>query len=117
MIKIDFSTGDVVLDKKKNFVKCNPYEEVVQRIQMKISLDKGDWFLSNEGIPWTSEIFKIKNIQEQKKLITYWIKKTIEKDPAFKEWKELDISIDENRRSFKIYWEIMGIDNIVYKNS
>lgn len=117
MIKIDFSTGDVVLDEKKNFVKCTPYEEVVQRIHMKISLDKGDWFLSDEGIPWTSEIFKIKNVNEQKKLITYWIKKTIESDLAFKEWKKLDISIDESRRSFNIYWEIVGIDNTVYKSS
>ncbi|MEG3013092.1 MAG: hypothetical protein RR795_01370 [Cetobacterium sp.] len=107
MIKFDFNKSDIIFDKKNNFIENSSFEEdSAQRINFKLLLDKGDWILGDEGIPWSSEIFKIKNKDEQIKLIDFWVKKTIEDDIAFDGWIKREINIDDRNRGLKIIWEI-----------
>lgn len=116
MIKFSGKTSDVAINEKKSFVLNSYEEDIAQRINFKINLDKGDWFLDkNMGIPWTSKIFKVKNKKEQEQLIKTYLKKEIEADKDFKEWIKLNINIDEIKRSLSIDWEIIAKNGISYR--
>lgn len=108
MIKFNKITSDIEINNNGN-LKINSYQEdVLQRILFKINLDKGDWFRNkNLGIPWTSEIFKIKNKEKQAEKIKYYIKKELENDIDFKKLLNLDILTDEINRSFTFNFSIL----------
>lgn len=102
MIKLNVDKGDIALKNKKAQLN-NAIEEIVQRILLKISLDKGDYFLNkNLGIPWTSEIFPTKNEKKQKELIYKYIKKTIEEDRSFKSLNYINININNSNRKLNV---------------
>lgn len=103
MIKL--KNGDFVFKNNISEINSNT-EDITQRIFLKLSLDKGDWFLSDDGIPWTSEIFKEKNKIKQEKLIKYWIKKTIEEDESFMSWNFLNVEINDIERFFTCEFSI-----------
>lgn len=106
MIKFDFINGDAIFTDKNIFEVNKEYEDIAQRLKFKLLLDRGDWYLENLGIPWSSIIFKIKNKKTQEKEIEKYVKKTIEMDKDFKEWISFDLNIDERNRSFEIKFAI-----------
>lgn len=117
MIKFDFSTGDIIFTDKNIFQENTEDEDIAQRLKFKLLLDKGDWFLEDLGIPWSSIIFKIKNKVTQKKEIEKYVKKAIETDKDFKEWLRFDLNIDEENRFFEIGFSIrIKNDSIVSVN-
>ncbi|MGL4449913.1 MAG: hypothetical protein ACRCTZ_01830 [Sarcina sp.] len=103
MIKFNMNTSDVEV-KENGTLKTNTYsEDVVQRILFKLKLDKGDWFADkNIGIPWTSEIFKIKNKINQEQKIKSYVKKELENDKDVIEVLSIDIITDEVKRKFNL---------------
>lgn len=107
MIKFDVMTSDVVINNNGN-LEINSYEEnIVQRILFKISLDKGDWFRDKEiGIPWTSEIFKIKNQREQEEKIKIYLKKELQNDEDIEKINEIKIESDIENRKFNLFFNI-----------
>lgn len=107
MIKFNTMTSDVVVNSNGN-LKINSYEEnIVQRILFKISLDKGDWFRDKEiGIPWTSEIFKIKNQKEQEEKIKIYLKKELQNDEDIEKINEINIESDIENRKFNLFFNI-----------
>lgn len=107
MIKFNTMTSDVVVNSNGN-LKINSYEEnIVQRILFKISLDKGDWFRDKEiGIPWTSEIFKIKNQREQEEKIKIYLKKELQNDEDIEKINEIKIESDIENRKFNLFFNI-----------
>lgn len=107
MIKFNIMTSDVVINNNGN-LEINSYEEkVAQRILFKISLDKGDWFRNKEiGIPWTSEIFKIKNQKDQEERIKFYLKKELQNDEAVEKINEINIENDIKNRKFNINFSI-----------
>ena len=113
MIKFDFINGDVVVTDKNIFEVNKEHEDIAQRLKFKILLDRGDWFLEDLGIPWSSIIFKIKNKDSQKKEIEKYVKKEIENDKDFKEWVKFDLNIDDKNRSFEINFIIKIKDDSV----
>lgn len=106
MIKFDFINGDAIFTDKNIFEINKGYEDIAQRLKFKLLLDRGDWYLENLGIPWSSIIFKIKNKKTQEKEIEKYVKKTIEADKDFKEWISFDLNINERNRSFEIKFVI-----------
>jgi hypothetical protein len=55
---IDDATGNLVLDKDGNFSPVTGLEGLRQRIQTKLKLWRGEWFLDTSlGIPWRQSIF------------------------------------------------------------
>lgn len=106
MIKFDFINGDAIFTDKNVFEVNKKYEDIAQRLKFKLLLDRGDWYLENLGIPWSSIIFKIKNKKTQEKEIEKYVKKTIEEDKDFKEWINFDLNINERNRSFEINFAI-----------
>lgn len=107
MIKFDVMTSDVVINNNGN-LEINSYEEnIVQRILFKISLDKGDWFRDKEiGIPWTSEVFKIKNQREQEEKIKIYLKKELQNDEDIEKINEINIESDIENRKFNLFFNI-----------
>lgn len=107
MIKFDVMTSDVVINNNGN-LEINSYEEnIVQRILFKISLDKGDWFRDKEiGIPWTSEVFKIKNQREQEEKIKIYLKKELQNDEDIEKINEIKIESDIENRKFNLFFNI-----------
>lgn len=107
MIKFNIMTSDVVINNNGN-LEINSYEEkVAQRILFKISLDKGDWFRNKEiGIPWTSEIFKIKNQKDQEERIKFYLKKELQNDEDIEELKEITILSDIKNRKFNLNFSV-----------
>lgn len=107
MIKFNTMTSDVVVNSNGN-LEINSYEEnIVQRILFKISLDKGDWFRDKEiGIPWTSEIFKIKNQKEQEEKIKIYLKKELQNDEDIEKINEINIESDIENRKFNLFFNI-----------
>ena len=107
MIKFNIMTSDVVINNNGN-LEINSYEEkVAQRILFKISLDKGDWFRDKEiGIPWTSEIFKIKNQKEQEEKIKTYLKKELQNDEDIEKINEINIESDIQNRKFNLFINI-----------
>lgn len=107
MIKFNIMTSDVVINNNGN-LEINSYEEkVAQRILFKISLDKGDWFRNKEiGIPWTSEIFKIKNQKDQEERIKFYLKKELQNDEDIEELKEITILGDIKNRKFNLNFSV-----------
>ena len=106
MIKFDFINGDTIFTDKNIFEVNKEYEDIAQRLKFKLLLDRGDWYLENLGIPWSSIIFKIKNRKIQEKEIEKYVKKTIETDKDFKEWINFELNINERNRSFEIKFVI-----------
>ncbi|MGL5583170.1 MAG: hypothetical protein ACRDCE_19740 [Cetobacterium sp.] len=107
MIKFNPETSDIELSESGSLKTNNYLEDVAQRINFKINLDKGDWFRDrNAGIPWTSEIFKIKNKQKQLERVKYFIKKELENDEDFEELLSLNVEVDEQKRSLFINFSI-----------
>lgn len=107
MIKFNIMTSDVIINNNGN-LEINSYEEkVAQRILFKISLDKGDWFRNKEiGIPWTSEIFKIKNQKDQEERIKFYLKKELQNDEDIEELKEITILSDIKNRKFNLNFSV-----------
>lgn len=107
MIKFNTMTSDVVVNSNGN-LEINSYEEnIVQRMLFKISLDKGDWFRDKEiGIPWTSEIFKIKNQKEQEEKIKIYLKKELQNDEDIEKINEIKIESDIENRKFNLFFNI-----------
>lgn len=107
MIKFNIMTSDVIINSNGN-LEINSYEEnVVQRILFKISLDKGDWFRNKEiGIPWTSEIFKIKNQKDQEERIKFYLKKELQNDEDIEKINEINIESDIQNRKFNLFFNI-----------
>ncbi|MGL4652596.1 MAG: hypothetical protein ACRCX2_12565 [Paraclostridium sp.] len=107
MIKFNPETSDIELSESGSLKTNNYLEDVAQRINFKINLDKGDWFRDrNAGIPWTSEIFKIKNKQKQLERVKYFIKKELENDEDFEELLSLNVEVDEQKRSLFVNFSI-----------
>lgn len=107
MIKFNIMTSDVVINNNGNLETNSSEEEVVQRILFKISLDKSDWFMDEEiGIPWTSEIFKIKNQKNQEERIKFYLKKELQNDEAVEKINEINIENDIKNRKFNINFSI-----------
>ena len=107
MIKFNTMTSDVVVNSNGN-LEINSYEEnIVQRMLFKISLDKGDWFRDKEiGIPWTSEVFKIKNQREQEEKIKIYLKKELQNDEDIEKINEIEIESDIENRKFNLFFNI-----------
>lgn len=107
MIKFNTMTSDVVVNSNGN-LEINSYEEnIVQRMLFKISLDKGDWFRDKEiGIPWTSEVFKIKNQREQEEKIKIYLKKELQNDEDIEKINEIKIESDIENRKFNLFFNI-----------
>lgn len=115
MIKFNTEASDIAINNKNNFALNSYEEDVVQRINFKISLDRGDWFLDPQlGIPWSSEIFKTKNKALQEKLITTYVKNEIENDQDFFELVTLKIIINEINRKLIIKWGIISKNGVSY---
>lgn len=107
MIKFNSITSDVVINNNGNLETNSYEEEVVQRILFKISLDKGDWFRDKEvGIPWTSEIFKIKNQKDQEERIKFYLKKELQNDEDIEKINEINIESDIQDRKFNLFFNI-----------
>lgn len=82
---------DIVLDENNDITfkngDLNLFEEtdpllIAQRLEIKLRLNKGEWFLDiNQGIPWQQEILSKNN---QRNLADTYIRRTIISDEDIK---------------------------------